>query len=125
LPGNGRSYIRVGRTRGSERDYAELMYSASAAFLHFQSTYLQVKFVIVRERFLQTNSFKLKKRIGQQLSRLLDAEILNAKRLYQLILQDSRIGYEASNHYYYTLQDMQEKVINCLHIKEEIQQNTT
>ena len=33
--------------------------------------------------------------------------------------QDSRIGYEASNHYYFTRNDLAEKVINCTFLLEE------
>jgi hypothetical protein len=46
----------------------------------------------------------------------LQDEIQTASRLFTLTLQDSRIGYEASNHYYYLPLDLVEKVINCRHI---------
>ncbi|MDF2718221.1 MAG: hypothetical protein K0R28_5146, partial [Paenibacillus sp.] len=31
-----------------------------------------------------------------------------------------RIGYEASNHYYYTARMLQEKVLNCLDVCEQL-----
>ena len=33
--------------------------------------------------------------------------------LYEIVRKDSRIGFEASNHYYYTLNDLREKILNC------------
>ena len=44
---------------------------------------------------------------------LLSAEISLAQRLHQLQSADSRIGFEASNHYFYVPVDLVEKVINC------------
>ncbi|MCJ7560256.1 hypothetical protein MUO79_06515 [Candidatus Bathyarchaeota archaeon] len=43
-------------------------------------------------------------------------EIQNAKRLFVLTREDPRIGFEASNHYYYLLLDLVEKAINCEYI---------
>ena len=40
-------------------------------------------------------------------------ELENTKRLYELVREDSRIGFESSNHYYYTLNDLLEKIVNC------------
>ena len=42
-----------------------------------------------------------------------------AIKLYHIARVDSRIGFEASNHYYYTLNDLREKVINCDYILNE------
>jgi len=36
-----------------------------------------------------------------------------ARRLHVLQTRDSRIGFEASNQYYYVPVDLAEKVINC------------
>jgi hypothetical protein len=41
------------------------------------------------------------------------AEAALAIRLHSLQSADSRIGFEASNQYYYTPHDLIEKVINC------------
>ena len=40
-----------------------------------------------------------------------------AKKLHGLLLSDSRIGFEASNHYYYTANDLKEKILNCEHVR--------
>ena len=36
-----------------------------------------------------------------------------ARRLYAVQMRDSRIGFEASNQYYYVPIDLAEKVLNC------------
>ena len=41
------------------------------------------------------------------------AELALARRLFTLAQEDSRIGFEASNQYYYLPVDLVEKVINC------------
>ena len=43
-----------------------------------------------------------------------------ALRLYRIVRRDSRIGFEASNHYYYTLNDLMEKVVSCSFILREL-----
>ena len=48
-----------------------------------------------------------------------EEEIDLALMLYRIVCRDSKVGFEASNHYYYTPNDLLEKVINCRHILEE------
>ena len=40
-------------------------------------------------------------------------ELVRAKELLSIAERDSRIGYECSCHYFYTPQDLREKVLNC------------
>ncbi len=77
----------------------DLLSVAEAAYCHFQSTYLQIRWVRTRG----------------------DREILReerdlALRMFRLVRQDSRLGFEASNHYLYTENDLLEKIINCEHL---------
>ena len=51
---------------------------------------------------------------------ILADEISNARELYALAKNDSRIGFEASNHYFYVPLDLAEKVINCHWISESL-----
>ena len=48
-----------------------------------------------------------------ELERLLRAEMGLARRLHAIQRSDSRIGFEASNQYYYVPVDLAEKVVNC------------
>jgi hypothetical protein len=47
------------------------------------------------------------------IKRLVEAERAAARRMFDLSKADSRIGFEASNHYYYVPLDFVEKVLNC------------
>ena len=90
---------------------------AEAAYLHFKSVANLVRFVTARNALL-SDTVKPEKRAGlmADIRALTADEINNAKRLYTLSCEDSRIGYEASNHYYYFPLDLVEKVINCDYI---------
>ena len=79
---------------------------AEATYCHFRSTYLQIRFVRLR------NAGKI-----QEINAVLDEEIELAQRLHAVMLRDSRIGFEASNHYYYTANSLMEKVQNCERLK--------
>lgn len=82
----------------------ELITVADACRSHFQSTVNQINFVLVR------NAGRL------------DGDVIAKEReealcLLELSRKDSRLGYEASNHYFYTENDLLEKVIDCDYLK--------
>jgi hypothetical protein len=43
-----------------------------------------------------------------------------AEELLAVMRADSRIGFEASNHYYYTRNSLMEKIFNCQRILKEL-----
>ena len=86
-------------------NFAEMQRVATATYCHFRSTYLQVAFIRLRERKNPGTKPKILK--------IIDEEIELAVTLHGIVRVDSRIGFEASNHYYYTLNDLREKVLNC------------
>lgn len=73
---------------------------AQAAGIHFESVLAQSEMVRARNQKAAYRVF-------------LERELKNATALYDLQMQDSRIGFEASNHYYYLPRDLQEKALNC------------
>ena len=83
----------------------ELTTVATAAWCHFKSAYLQFKFNRLRNAAEPASA--------PELQAILDEEIAIAVTLYNLAKNDTRIGFEASNHYLYTLNDLVEKVLNC------------
>ena len=83
---------------------------ARAAYLHFARTADQARFVMARDRVLANTGDEDAR---TELSGVFDREIESARRLYDLTKADSRIGFEASNGYYYTPLDLVEKVVCC------------
>jgi hypothetical protein len=81
---------------------AEELRFAEAAAIHFASVANQSRAVVARDAGDSAS-----------LRRLCEAEAALAIRLHALQSRDSRIGFEASNQYYYTPHDLVEKVINC------------
>ena len=51
----------------------------------------------------------------------LPRRIRHRRRLFDIASHDSRIGFEASNHYYYLPQDLVEKVINCRYLSQRFE----
>jgi hypothetical protein len=92
--------------------FEELQRIAWANYCHFRSGYLQIAFIRLRD-----SSASDKK---TQMLAILDEEIELAKQLYLLARQDSRIGFEATNHYAYTRNDLKEKVLNCEYLRTHL-----
>jgi hypothetical protein len=84
-----------------------------AAAIHFRSTANQARFVAARRRLQEAKSPAEAQAAAAELERLLRAEMALARRLHAIQSGDSRIGFEASNQYYYVPVDLAEKVINC------------
>jgi len=60
---------------------------------------------------------KTKENLRDEILQLLDDEMDLAEKMATLQLHDSRLGYEASNHYYYGANELGEKVLNCARLK--------
>ncbi|OGV36564.1 MAG: hypothetical protein A2020_10195 [Lentisphaerae bacterium GWF2_45_14] len=89
-------------------NFIDLENVSEAAFCHFKSTLNQIRFV--RKR----NSGRV-----DGIQELIDDEINITERLLAVVSRDSRVGFEASNHYYYTRNDLIEKILNCLDMKRK------
>jgi hypothetical protein len=121
--GDGLSIFRnaVGKvsTPSQQVDLQDDLGVAEAAYLHFRSVANQIRFVMARNALL-SDSLKGAEREAQieTVKRIAADEIRNARRLFTLARQDPRIGFEASNHYYYLPLDLVEKVVNCRYIQD-------
>lgn len=96
---------------------------ARAAQIHFASVANQSRFVLLRNRLLQQPDSYSREAYGEdvkQLKQIIEDEMRISRDLYALTCEDSRIGFEASNHYYYVPNDLMEKVINCRYILDQI-----
>jgi len=89
---------------------------AKAAANHFQAVANQSRFVAARDAIAapdeELTAVQREVRLDQMRQAAL-SEIELAKELYQLVKEDSRIGFEPSCQYFYLPLDLVEKVINC------------
>ncbi len=74
---------------------------AEAAGIHWRSSLLQIEAAMRHEK------------TQPPAPELLKEEADLARSLFRLQRQDARIGFEASNHYFYTPNDLLEKILNC------------
>ncbi|GLR16982.1 hypothetical protein [Portibacter lacus] len=103
----------------SKRALAQADYGiAKACMLHFASVANQIKFIELRDQNVEL----INEQDRLAMLEILKSEIELAKALYKVTANDSRIGFEASNQYFYLPQDLMEKVINCRYLEEEISQ---
>ncbi|MCA1901107.1 MAG: hypothetical protein LDL53_02625, partial [Candidatus Hydrogenedens sp.] len=81
---------------------------------HFQAVANQTRFVLLRNKLLNEQlSNEEKTKLIAQLREILNNEMDIATKEYLNQLQDSRIGFEATNHYFYVPLDLVLKVMNC------------
>jgi hypothetical protein len=96
---------------------------ARAALYHFASVANQTRFTMARNALLKKKpalSVTEREAHIEQMKRIIHDEIAIAREHFTLACQDSRIGYEASNQYYYLPIDLVEKVINCRYILDHL-----
>ncbi len=86
---------------------------AEAAAIHFRSSANQARFVLGRDALATSAAAADAAPRKAELRRLLREEIELARRLHRIQSRDSRIGFEASNHYFYIPVDLAEKILNC------------
>jgi len=92
--------IDILRTAEKNEQTEELLRLAIASRLHFLTDLLQTKFS------------KAKREGNKELMlRCIKEEKQTATKLLELVRLDSRIGYEASNHYFYTERSLIEKIV--------------
>lgn len=103
----GLEKLQAACTMGASAAIADELRVAEAAYLHFQSVANQIAFVRARAED------------WERCRELLRREIVVARRMFDLVNRDSRIGFEATNHYFYTRLDLVEKVVSCRYLLDE------
>jgi hypothetical protein len=84
-----------------------------ACAIHFRSVAQQTQFVEARNALLATADSAAAAPLLAELERLIAAERSLALRLHAIQSVDPRIGFEATNHYFYVANDLAAKIINC------------
>ncbi len=93
---------------------------AEAAAIHFRSSANQARFIMARRAVAAAVTTQDAAPHREMMRRLLKEEISLARRLHAIQSRDSRVGFEASNQYYYVPVDLVEKVLNCRHLLAEL-----
>jgi hypothetical protein len=96
--------------------FEDLENATRATYAHFRSAYLQTVFVRLRDR-LASAAGDSAPALRHEILAVLDEEIMLARMLHDLVRRDSRIGFEPTQHYYYTLQSLREKAVSCEDLK--------
>jgi len=86
---------------------------AEAAAIHFRATANQARFVLARRALFGAKNADEAALHVATLRSMLQGEATLARRLHAIQSRDSRIGFEASNQYYYVPIDLAEKFLNC------------
>ena len=112
----------VGASEESKRPQATSdLRVARAAGLHFASCANQARFIVARDRLQSLKeTTDQRETLCRELITLIDREIDLARHIYELTLVDTRIGFEASCHYFYVPLDIVEKVISCEDIRQQV-----
>ena len=102
-----------GVTPTKRQALAEEFGVAEAAAIHFRSSANQARFVMARQAVAAAKTAEAAAPPYAAMEKVLREEIDLARRLHAIQSRDSRIGFEASNQYYYVPVDLMEKVLNC------------
>ena len=95
----------------------EIILMAQATLSHFESAYHHIMFVNRRGENALLKDDKCK----QELLQIVHDEMELVQQFIDIKTRDSRIGYESANHYFYTLQDLKEKMINLEDCEKELE----
>lgn len=95
---------------GRNKELDEVILMAKVVLCQYESAHHHVQFVNRR-----SNSS-----CDEELLRIIHEEMETVQKVIQLRLADCRVGYESSNHYFYTLQDLKEKLLNLAFCEETI-----
>lgn len=112
-----RRTARVGGTSAQRKALELELGVAETVAIHYRSVANQALFIVHR-RGMQTAQLNRFQEHAAAVKLILNDEITLARRLIELQTRDSRIGFEASNQYYYVPLDLMEKILNCIDLRD-------
>ena len=80
----------------------------------FKSSYNQIRFVRLRDKLAENDCQETRK----ELIGIIRNERNIAEKVYEIMRRRPEVGFEAANHYYFTADNVLEKVINCQWLEE-------
>lgn len=117
-----RAAVEKAPSERREEVQSELRFALAAA-IHFQSVANQTRFILARNELTgpaAALSPERRRLLHVEMCRCLRYEVALAREMYGLANEDSRIGFEASNHYLFMPLDLAEKVVNCRWLLERL-----
>jgi hypothetical protein len=106
-------------TKGRKEATLELAIARTCQ-THFESAANQVEFYLLRDEAPGANTERMQA-IRSRMIAIAQRERELARIQFEVTQAESLIGYEASNHYYYTPADLLEKILNCDQVISELQ----
>jgi len=92
-----------------------MLYDAAyVSYSLFRSSHNQIRFIQLR-RELET---EFKKETVEKIIQFVNAEKELAIDIYKIMCHFPEVGYEAANHYYFNLDNIKEKIVNCQWLNE-------
>ncbi|MGC8666753.1 MAG: hypothetical protein ACP5VE_01375 [Chthonomonadales bacterium] len=102
----------------SQERLKELIRMGSVCAIQMGSVARQSRFIVLRDRLLSHTAGTETAGLLAQMEQILREEITAAIRLYQAQIEDPRIGFEATNHYFFIPMDLAEKILCCTDLLE-------
>lgn len=93
---------------GEIKDISYVSYSL------FKSSYNQIRFVRLRDRYANEKSEETRREILD----VIKNEKAVACKVYEIMRRCPEVGFEAANHYYYSADNVLEKIVNCQWLEE-------
>lgn len=116
--------------KGEHEELDEMILMAQVVLCQYESAYHHIQFASRRDAILTGENTTLADSFAvageatsaarNELLRIVREEMETVQTLIELRLEDSRVGFESSNHYFYTLQDLKEKMINLAYCEEKL-----
>ena len=100
--------LKLEGIEGEIKDISFVSYSL------FRSSYDQIRFVRLRDKYEQEKTEELRKEILE----IIKTEKELATTLYAIMCRRPSVGFEAANHYYFSADMVLEKIINCAFLEE-------
>ena len=99
-----------GLDRLDEGDDSEMAVMAKGAYCLFASSLNQIRFIRARDEGRYADA-----------ARAAEDELDISMKMLSLMNQNAAIGYEAANHYYFSKNQLAEKILNCLYMIRRFQ----
>lgn len=99
---------KLERIGGDILDISYISYSL------FKSSYNQIRFIRLRDKFANDSLEKTRKDILE----VIRNEKTLAEKVYRIMRRHPEVGFEAANHYYYSTDNVLEKLVNCQWLEE-------